>query len=106
VPIPSCFTTHNIVLSKVSFEVFYDHVNTGMQVVSRAQASKQALERLLALSLAALMYEFHRFSSKKRNTVDELTARIQVPKVVLYNPVGSYNVMHPTCNLYDASFQK
>ena len=77
-----------------------------MQVVSRAQASKQALERLLALSLAALMYEFHRFSSKKRNTVDELTARIQVTKVVLYNPVGSYNVMHPTCNLYDASFQK
>jgi hypothetical protein len=36
-------------------------------------------ERLVALSLAALMYEFYKFSAKKRNTVDELTARIRVP---------------------------
>ena len=83
-PIPSCFTTQNIVLSKVSFELFYGHVNTGMQVVSTKGCVfcvcvcvfVCARERLLALSLAALMYEFRRFSSKKRNTVDELTARI------------------------------
>ena len=55
--------------------------------------------RARALVLAALMYELCRFSSKTRNTVDELTARIRVPRDVLYNPVGSQNVMRPACNL-------
>ena len=48
-----------------------------------------ARARALTLSLTALMYEFYRFSSKTRNTVGELTARVQVPRDVLYNPVGS-----------------
>jgi hypothetical protein len=85
---------------------FIGHVSTGMQVVSTKGllvcvlcvyvcvcvlecVSVRARDCLLALSLAALMYDLCRFSSKKRNTLDELTARMRVPMDILYNPVGS-----------------
>jgi hypothetical protein len=100
VPIQSCFTNRTLFYQKFLSNYFIGHVNTGMQVVSTKGylcvcvcvlecVSVRARERLLALSLTALMHEFYRFSSKKRNTVDELTAPIGVPRDVLYNPVGS-----------------